>query len=242
MTTPFILCAAIAALTVAPALSQTGPKPTPTNPADWPGKGRASAYASWVARRDGFWKDREKDQGAVVFFGDSITQGWRDIDKSFPTLKIANRGIGSDSSRGLLWRLQEDVLDLHPRAVIMLIGINDIAGGVSPSDVAYNIRVMVDQMRAADPKMPVILCHVMPWKPVPGKSPERVQQTNALIDSIALGRPQVSVCDTYAPFATPEGICRKEEFPDLLHPNAAGHAIWAAALKPLFEKIGLVKG
>jgi lysophospholipase L1-like esterase len=232
----FVMLAVVAL----PAMAQTGPKPTPQTAGEWPGKGHASAYAGWVKRRDEFWKARDKDQGAVVFFGDSITQGWRDVDKAFPTLKIANRGISSDSSRGLLWRLQEDVLDLRPRAVIMLIGINDIAGGVSPSDVAYNVRSMVDQMYKANPRMPVVLCHVMPWKPVPGKSPERIRQLNALIDGIALGRPQVSVCDTYTPFATPEGVCRVEEFPDHLHPNAAGHAIWAAALKPVFEKIGLL--
>lgn len=242
MNTKIVLLSLAVALAAMPALGQTGPKPTPKNPDEWPGKGHASAYSGWVKIRNQFWTKRDQDQGAVVFFGDSITQGWRDIDKSFPTLKIANRGISGDSSRGLLWRLQEDVLDLHPRAVIMLIGINDIADGVVPSDIAYNIRTIVDQMHAADPRMPVVLCHVMPWKRVPGKSPERVQQTNALIDGIALGRPQVSVCDTYTPFATPEGVCRKEEFPDLLHPNAAGHVIWAAALKPVLEKIGLITG
>ena len=227
----------------APAIAQTigtGPKPTPTSAKDWPGKGYASAYPLWVERRAEFWVDCEKDQGAVVFFGDSITHGWTGVGKAFPALKVANRGIGSDTSKGLLWRLQEDVLDLHPRAVVMLIGINDIASGVSPSDVAGNIRAMVDQMHKANPKMPVILCKVMPWKVVPGKSPGRVMQLNALIEGIAIGRPQVAVCDTWTPFATPENVCRKEEFPDLLHPNEAGHTIWAAALKPVMEKMGIL--
>ncbi|HEY3412876.1 MAG TPA: GDSL-type esterase/lipase family protein [Armatimonadota bacterium] len=242
MNHPRIACLALVSLCAVPAIAQTagGPKPTPAGSKDWPGKGYAGAYPLWVERRAAFWKDREKDQGAVVFFGDSITQGWRTVDKAFPTLKVANRGISSDTSKGLLWRLQEDVLDLHPRAVVMLIGINDIAGGVSPSDVAWNIRAMVDRMRAANPKMPVILCKVMPWKEVPGKSPSRVMQTNALIESIAIGRPQVAVCDTFSPFATSEGVCRKEEFPDLLHPNEAGHVKWTAALTPVMKKMGIL--
>lgn len=237
----FIIAVALAAALALPAIAQvTGPSPIPPKPDSWPGIGYPKAYPLWDQRREGFWKDRQKDQGAVVFLGDSITHGWREVGKAFPTLKVANRGIGSDHSYGLLWRLQEDVLDLHPRAVVMLIGINDIAGGVKPSDVAYNIRLVVDRLRKANPKMPVILCKVMPWKVVPGKSPERVLQLNALIEALAIGRPQVAVCDTFSPFATAENVCRKEEFPDLLHPNAAGHAKWAAALKPVMEKMGIL--
>lgn len=232
---------AIGMALILPAIAQvTGPSPIPPKPDSWPGIGYPKAYALWDQRRAAFWKDRDKDQGAVVFYGDSITQGWKNVDLAFPTLKIANRGIGSDHSYGLLWRLQEDVLDLHPRAVIMLIGINDIAGVGRPGDVATNIRLVVDRLYKYNPKMPVILCKVMPWKVVPGKSPERVLQLNTLIESIGIGRPQVAVCDTFSPFATPENVCRKEEFPDLLHPNVAGHTIWAAALKPVMEKMGIL--
>ena len=43
------------------------------------------------------------DQGAVVFLGDSITQGWGDnFGNSFPGLKTANRGISGDTTRGPL--------------------------------------------------------------------------------------------------------------------------------------------
>jgi lysophospholipase L1-like esterase len=239
---PRILIAiALAAALVVPVFAQVGgPSPIPPKPDSWQGRGYPKAYALWDQRREGFWKDRQKDQGAVVFLGDSITHGWTDVGNAFPALRVANRGIGSDHSYGLLWRLQEDVLDLHPRGVIMLIGINDIAGGVGPSDIAWNIRTMVDRMRKANPKMPVILCKVMPWKVVPGKSPEWVMQLNALIQALAIGRPQVAVCDTWSPFATPKNVCRKEEFPDLLHPNAAGHVKWAAALKPVMEKMGIL--
>lgn len=235
-----IITAALFVAIALPGIAQTGPKPTPARGEDWPGKSYASAFPLWLERRAAFWKDREADQGAVVFFGDSITHGWTDVGKAFPTLKVANRGIGGDTSRGLLWRLQEDVLDLHPRAVIMLIGINDLAGNVKPGDVAWNIRAMVDQMRLANPKMPLILCKVMPYKVQKGLYPERIQQLNSLIEGLAIGRPQVAVCDTWTPFATPEGTSVREEFPDLLHPNAAGHVKWAAALKPVMEKMGIL--
>ena len=58
-----------------------------------------------------------KDQGAVVFLGDSITQMWGEgLQAAFPGVKVANRGISGDTSRGVLIRLQEDVLALNPTA------------------------------------------------------------------------------------------------------------------------------
>ena len=86
----------------------------------------------WQERRNQWAARVQQDQRAVVFLGDSITQGWHDdLDGSFPELKVANRGISGDTTRGVLIRLQEDVLALHPRAVVLLIGTNDLeeAGG-----------------------------------------------------------------------------------------------------------------
>jgi len=88
--------------------------------------------ALWRERRLKWWNDRERDQGAVVFLGDSITQGWASLAKDFPDLKVANRGISGDVTRGVLYRLKEDVLDLNPAAVVLLIGTNDLEDGGEP--------------------------------------------------------------------------------------------------------------
>jgi len=232
-----VMTAVLAAVANSLASAQDGPKPTPKDPKDWPGKGVAGVYDLWTQRRQLFWENRAKDKGAVVFLGDSITHGWTGLDKAFPEIKVANRGIGSDSSRRLLWRLQEDVLDLNPRAVVVLIGINDLAAGVSPADVADNIRLLLDRMRRHDPRMPVVLCHVMPWKLQPGQYPERIQRLNRLIDGLAMGRPNVAICDTWPGLATPEGRADPTRFPDGLHPNAKGYEAWAASLRPVLARL-----
>src|SRR5688572_24910716 len=73
----------------------------------------------WNERRTKWSTRAERDRNAVVFLGDSITQGWGDDFAGwFPSLKIANRGISGDTSRGVLIRLKEDVLALSPRAVV----------------------------------------------------------------------------------------------------------------------------
>ena len=58
----------------------------------------------WGERRADFRKNAAVDQGAIVFLGDSITQGWGDPGKHFPKYRCANRGIGGDTTRGILYR------------------------------------------------------------------------------------------------------------------------------------------
>jgi lysophospholipase L1-like esterase len=214
-----------------------GPTPAPTKDKDWPGKGNVWVPGGWNARRDLFWKSREKEQSAVVFFGDSIMEGWGSLAQDFPSLKPANRGISGDTSRGLLFRLKEDVLDLHPKAVVILIGTNDLGGGSSPKDVAANIQSIVLAIQKQKAGTPVILCRVMPRGAEAGKFPEKIKELNALIDPMVAGARTVAVCDTWGVFATPDGTCKKEEFPDMLHPNGAGYAKWVEALKPIMAKL-----
>ena len=93
----------------------------------------------WQKKRSGWAKDVEKDQNALVFLGDSITQGWGpEMGNAFPGVKVANRGISGDTTRGMLIRLQEDVLSLNPEGVVMLMGTNDLEERAEPKTIADN--------------------------------------------------------------------------------------------------------
>src|SRR5688572_25555958 len=75
----------------------------------------------WLQRRTQWAQNVEKDQGALVFLGDSITQGWGDtMGGAFAPARVANRGISGDTTRGVLIRLQEDVLAVKPSGVVLL--------------------------------------------------------------------------------------------------------------------------
>ena len=193
----------------------------------------------WQSKREQWSKDVAQDQGAVVFFGDSITQGWGSLAKDFPSFKVANRGISGDTTRGLRYRLQGDVLDLHSKAVAMLIGTNDLDQGAEPEVVTENLKAIVAEMHRANPAMPIVISKVMPRGAKPGKFPEKIQALNALYEAAFRDDQRVTFCDTWTLFDDGTGQCKKEEFPDLLHPNAAGYAKWVEALQPIFEKLGL---
>jgi lysophospholipase L1-like esterase len=196
----------------------------------------------WRERRAMFARQKTEQQHALVFFGDSITQGWGDDFKgSFPGVKVANRGISGDTTRGLLTRIDDDVLALDPRGVVLLIGTNDVELKVPLEGIAANVKSLLGKFGAHNPHAPIILCQVFPTSGKVKRPTENIRKLNQLLVAVAQGNEQVTVLDTYALFADAEGDAKPAEFPDLLHPNAAGYAKWRAALWPLLATLGFVE-
>ncbi len=109
-----------------PATDEGLPGAGPVRRADW-------FVDLWQKRRSAFASRADQERGAVVFLGDSITQGWDDDFRgALAGMKLANRGISGDTTRGMLIRLSEDVLELDPACVVMLMGTNDIEMGATP--------------------------------------------------------------------------------------------------------------
>ena len=196
----------------------------------------------WRERRSAWATQRAQDQGAVVFLGDSITQGWAEgLGLAFPGVKTANRGINGDTSRGVLIRLQEDVLALNPAAVVLLIGTNDLEEGATPETIAANLRLILAELKRHNPQMPVILCEVFPSSASKQRPADQIKAVNALYLAAVKNDAQVLPLETWRLFAGPDGDALASEFPDLLHPNVLGYVKWAAALRPIFATLRLVE-
>ncbi|MGB1817157.1 MAG: GDSL-type esterase/lipase family protein [Rubripirellula sp.] len=203
-----------------------------------PGTGPIRRYgwftSLWKNRRAEFAKRAEAEKNAVVFLGDSITQGWGDDFRGdFKDLTVANRGISGDTTRGMLLRLEEDVLSLEPSAVVMLMGTNDLEEGAEPASIAGNVALIVKALEAGDPEMPIVLCLVFPSSASKKRSSEQIKKLNQLMASQFKGNRQVTIVDTWTLFADEQGDAKKSEFPDLLHPNRAGYEKWLAAIWPV---------
>jgi lysophospholipase L1-like esterase len=194
---------------------------------------------TWAERRSQWASQVQDDQGALVFLGDSITQGWGDVGSSFPGIKTANRGISGDTTRGVLIRLQDDVIALNPQGVVLLIGTNDLGDGVEPEVIAGNIKLIIAALRAHNPSMPVILCEVFPSSTSKSRPADKIRKINDLYLEAVADQPQVTVLDTWSLYKDVHGDAKEQEMPDLLHPDMVGYAKWAAALRPVFETVGL---
>lgn len=196
----------------------------------------------WLDKRSGWAKRAIQDHGALVFLGDSITQGWGDeLAKHFPGVKLANRGISGDTTRGVLIRLQQDVLALSPAGVVLLIGTNDLEEKAEPETIAANLKLILAALKEHDPAMPVVLCHVFPSSETKKRSAANIKKLNSLYAAAVKGDTQITLIETWPLFANAQGDAKPEEFPDLLHPNKAGYAKWAAAIRPVLATLGFVE-
>jgi lysophospholipase L1-like esterase len=220
-----------------------------------PGEGPLRRYdwftQLWKNRREQWSKAVDKDRGAVVFLGDSITQGWGDdFQGRFAGMKAANRGISGDTTRGMLVRLADDVLAVDPAAIVILAGTNDIEEGIPPEAVARNLAKIIAAIKQHDArgaasttgrKTPIVLCRVFPSAAAKKRPAETIKKLNTLIDAAVRGDDQVTLLDTWALFADPQGDAPPAYFPDLLHLNGDGYAKWASAVRPVLATLGFLE-
>ncbi|HEY5381993.1 MAG TPA: SGNH/GDSL hydrolase family protein [Acidobacteriaceae bacterium] len=175
--------------------------------------------------------------GRVVFYGDSITDAWTlNGGKFFPGKPYLNRGISGQTTPQMLVRFRQDVIDLHPEAVVILAGTNDIAGNTGPETqemIEDNFRSMTELARANSIR--VILASVLPaakypWKPEAGDPSEKIHTLNEWIASYCKQQ-KITYLDYYSAMVGPDGGMKPGISLDGVHPNAAGYAI----MEPLAE-------
>jgi lysophospholipase L1-like esterase len=186
------------------------------------------------------WKPNATNEvGAIVFLGESITEGWHSLARDFPNMKVANRGIAGDITSGVLYRLQADVLDLDPAGIVLLIGTNDIGDDSDPADVADNIRQILQAIKKFNPNLKVIVCKVMPRSDrTPGAYTAKIKQLNSLVENYVTTEPNFAICDTWSIYADDQGNPNPADFnADHLHLNPAGYAVWKTALDPVMAQL-----
>lgn len=176
-------------------------------------------------------------ENRVVFYGNSITEGWAPLfGTQFPGKPYVGRGISGQTTPQMLVRFRQDVIALQPKAVVILAGTNDIAGNTGPATIAMiedNIASMAELARANGIR--AVLCSVLPvfdypWKPGLHPAPTIVA-LNAWIRDYAASHGAVYV-DYHSAMADERQGMRSVLSGDGVHPNEAGYRVMA----PLVER------
>ena len=89
--------------------------------------------------------------------------------------------------------------------------------------------------------MPIILCQVFPSSETKKRPADKIKKINQLYAAAVKGDAQITFVETWPLFANAQGDAQPEEFPDLLHPNKAGYAKWAAGLRPILATSGFLE-
>jgi len=215
---PTIILLMLTFLTASPVFAQ-----------DWPGLGHFSEENKKLG-------PPSPEGNRVVFMGNSITIGWLHARPDFFEGKsYINRGISGQTTPQMLVRFRQDVLDLRPKAVVILAGTNDIAGNTGSATlemIVDNIKSMAQLAEANG--IEVIISSVLPvfdypWKP--GIKPnEKIPALNKLLKDYADANGFLYL-DYFSVMADDRNGLPKKYAEDGVHPTAEGYAI----MEPLVE-------
>jgi lysophospholipase L1-like esterase len=207
---------------------------------------RFNRQKDWA--RFGFYeKENESIHAAngkttVVFYGNSITRNWYEMrPQFFDQNGFTGRGIGGQTSAELLVRMRQDVIDLHPKTVIIMCGTNDIAqnnGTISLEHTMGNIVSMCELAKAN--KIRPILCSALParsfyWNPTVPDAPEQISRLNAMIKAYA-EKSKITYVDYYSVMVAEDGGLKAGLSNDEVHPLDAGYEIMEAIILKVLGK------
>lgn len=183
-----------------------------------------------------------KGEKRIVFMGNSITEGWINTDPGFfKDYQLINRGIGGQTTPQMLLRFRQDVIDLKPKAVIILAGINDLAGNTGPSTqkmITDNFQSMAELAKASG--IHVILCSILPSNRIPWRNN---QDPSNQIDSLNRWLADYASKNSfdyvnYFPNLTDDKKGLPEKYSgDGVHPNLAAYKIMEKVILPYIQKV-----
>jgi lysophospholipase L1-like esterase len=194
-----------------------------------------------------YYEDNQKlkadnaPSGRVVFMGDSITDMWK-IEQYFSGKPYINRGIGGQTTPQMLARMYSDVINLHPAAMVVLAGTNDIARNTGPMTadmIQDNLKAMAEL--AQKHNIAVILCSVLPVSDYTGmkQSVQRpsadILQLNNWLKKYA-AEIHAEYVDYYAAVVDANGFLKEGLSMDGLHPNDKGYALMAPLVAAAIDK------
>lgn len=178
----------------------------------------------------------------VVFMGNSITDFWIKASPDFfERNHFVDRGISGQTSPQMLLRFRADVIVLHPRAVVIECGTNDIAGNTGPSTLAMledNIVSMTELAKANHIK--VILGSVLPankfsWKPATQPA-DSIIAVNEWLKAYAK-KNHCAYIDYYSALVDEQKGMKAIYSSDGVHPNKEGYTVMEQVAQPIIKKV-----
>jgi len=183
-----------------------------------------------------------KARPQVVFMGDSITELWQFGDPPLFSAGVLDRGISGQTTSQILLRFYDDVVALHPAAVHLMAGTNDVAqntGPISDQDILNNIRAMIELAKANHIK--VLLASILPMAKVawrPSITPAaRVASLNEQLRTLA-SKASVQFVDYYPTLKDADGGLRTDYSNDGVHPNLNGYAVMHSIAEQALKEAG----
>lgn len=185
----------------------------------------------------------KKNEKRVVFLGNSITEGWvRKHPDFFNEHSYIGRGISGQTTYHFLLRIREDVINLHPKVMVLNYGTNDIAenSGKYDEDLTFgNILTLIELAELH--KIKVILTSCLPakqfgWRKSIMGSMDKIRRLNARVKAYAV-KNRIPYVDYFTPMLSADGEGMNPDYTgDGVHPNEKGYEVMERLIAPVIEK------
>lgn len=167
----------------------------------------------------------------IVFVGDSITARF-EWDEYFTEYTVANRGIDSDVTEGVLNRL-DTIISQTPEKIFLMIGINDIRQGIAPEATLTNYEKILDELMTTLPDCQIYVQSILPVHTSTGIDNTDVQSLNLSLEELAKSK-GLTYLDIYSSVADSENNFTYTV--DGVHPTGEGYEIWTGIVEDVLKK------
>jgi lysophospholipase L1-like esterase len=157
----------------------------------------------------------------IAMIGDSITQQglWSEF---FPDHRVVNRGVGGDTAADIIERF-DTIESTNPEVSFVMVGINDIARGVTPREIADNISVIIELLQEIGSEVVLqntLECSVNKC----GSQLEKIRELNEIIASFPADF-GVKLIDINQSLSNDDGLLTEYTY-DGVHLNGRGYRVW----------------
>jgi lysophospholipase L1-like esterase len=202
----------------------------------------------WWERHDAVLAAKERIDPEIVMIGDSITHFWggepdsvkyggESWGETFGDTPVLNLGFGWDRTQNVLWRLENGEFEgLHPRAVVLNIGTNNMTGSDNarantPEEICEGVETICRKLHSLSPETRIVVMGIFPRGEFPTDPLRAIAaEVNALLPGALSVLPYVTHLQIGEEFLEADGTISPEIMFDFCHLTPAGYAIWAKAL------------
>lgn len=185
---------------------------------------------------------RPVDSTDIVMLGNSLTEFAGDWNKLLAARRVRNRGIAGDDAMGIFHRLVQ-ILPGNPKAIFLMVGINDLSHDLSAAQVFELCRKVIDKIRAESPQTKLYVQSLLPinesfgrWKTLEGKTDEVAKLTRMIRRYCEANHiTYINLFRYFNRHGTNE--MRPELTSDGLHLSPLGYKIWAFHLKKYLREL-----
>ena len=173
----------------------------------------------------------------VLFYGSSSIRLWQTLAEDFPARVVVNRGFGGSTLADCVEEMERLVYPVHPRAVVLYAGENDLDQGASAEQVEDLFREFAEKL---DDRLGLIPLVFISIKPSPSRAwaLPQIRRANDLVRAALADWPNARFLDVFPLMLDAAGKVRREFFTeDWLHMSRAGYLLWAAQVRACLDEI-----